>query len=137
MELQDALTWARDRSSGVLATQRKSGRPQLSNVTYLAGDDGTLRVSALSSRAKVHNIRRDGRVSLHVTDEAFSTWVVFECDAALSASARDDAAVVDELVEFFSLLGRENVATDEFRATLIADDRLILRLRPTDAYGNS
>src|SRR4029077_3693617 len=50
----------RRRNEGILVTQRRDGRPQLSNVNY-AFDPGSLviRISTTNDRAKVSNLRRN------------------------------------------------------------------------------
>ena len=55
---------------GVLATIKRDGRPQLSNVGY-AWDDGLVRVSVTADRAKTRNLQRDPRVTLHVASPDF------------------------------------------------------------------
>ena len=88
---------------GVLVTLRKDGWPQLSNVNY-AWDAGaqTIRVSTTDDRAKTSNMRRDPRVSFHVTTSDFWSYVVVDGQAELSAVAKDphDAAV-EELVDLY------------------------------------
>ncbi len=45
MDLERALEFVRPRNKAVLTTIRTDGRPQLSNVLYAIGDDGTLMFS--------------------------------------------------------------------------------------------
>ena len=78
MELDSALDFVRSRHQGVLITLKRDGRPQLSNIAYDLGDDGVVRVSITDGRAKTANIRRDDRVSLHVTRDDFYAYVVME-----------------------------------------------------------
>ena len=136
MDVADALEFAKARQRAVLATNRKSGRPQLSNVSFYVEGNGAISVSALASRAKTHNLKRDPRASLHVTDEGYDLWVTVECDVDVSASAQEDPRIIDDLVAFFGRLGRDGVTTDAFRETLIDENRLMLALRPRHAYGN-
>ena len=63
MDLTEALTFVRARSQGVLTTIRANGRPQLSNILYVPGDEGMLRISVTDDRAKTKNLRRDPRAS--------------------------------------------------------------------------
>jgi PPOX class probable F420-dependent enzyme len=57
---------------GVLVTLRKDGRPQLSNVNYAwYPEEQTIKVSTTDDRAKTGNMRRDPRVSFHVTSGDF------------------------------------------------------------------
>lgn len=136
MDLDDALAYARARDNGVLLTLKRDGRPQASNVKYVVGGDGLVRISVTADRAKAANAARDPRVSLHVTAEDFWSYVVLEGDAELSAVAadpRDDA--VEELVALYRDLLGEHDDWDEYRRSMVADRRLVLRLRPTHAYG--
>lgn len=136
MELDAALDFIRSRQNGILATIKRDGRPQLSNITYSLGDDGIVRISVTDGRAKTANIRRDNRVSLHVSQEDFWAYVVVEADADPSpvASAPDDPTV-DELVEYYRAAAGEHPDWDEYRSVMVAEGRLVLRLRPTRAYG--
>lgn len=56
----------------VLATIRRDGRPQLSNVMYTWDAQSRMaRVSTTATRAKARNLRRDPRATLYVPpDEA-------------------------------------------------------------------
>lgn len=136
MHLDTALSFVRDRRDGVLTTLKADGRPQLSNITYWVTDDATILISATGGRAKSNNLQRDGRASLHVTSDDFWSYVVVEADAEVSpVAASPDDAVVDELVEYYRTLSGEHPDWDEYRRAMVADGRLVLRLRPTYAYG--
>jgi len=131
-----ALDYLRDRNRGVLATLKADGRPQLSNVMYVVGDDGLVRVSVTADRAKTANARRDPRVALHVTAEDFWSYVVVEGEAELGAvAAEPDDSTVEELVEHYRSMQGEHEDWQEFRTAMVRDERLVLRLRPTYAYG--
>lgn len=136
MDIETALAYARDHRRAVLITLKSDGRPQSSNVTQWTGDDGVVRVSVTDTRAKVRNLRRDPRVSLHVLADDFWSYVVLEGDAELSpVAASPDDATVDELVEYYRAVSGEHPDWDDYRAAMVADQRLVLRLRPTHAYG--
>lgn len=136
MNLDAALDFIRPRQNGVLATQKRDGRPQLSNITYSLGADGVVRISVTDGRAKTANVRRDNRVSLHVSQEDFWAYVVVEADAELSpVSAAPDDATVDELVEYYRAAAGEHPDWDEYRSVMVSESRLVVRLRPTRAYG--
>jgi PPOX class probable F420-dependent enzyme len=136
MSLEQASTFASQRRHGVLVTLRRDGRPQLSNILYFPGANGTIRISVTDSRAKTNNLRRDPRASLHVSRDDFFAYVVLEGDASLSpvATAVDDA-VVDELVEMYRLAQGEHPDWDEYRRAMVDDKRIVLTLTPTHAYG--
>jgi hypothetical protein len=44
-------------------------------------------------------------------------------------------ATVGELVELYRELQGEHPDWDEYRASMVADERLVVRLRPSRAYG--
>ena len=136
MELDTALAFVRDHRNGVLITLKSDGRPQSSNIIYTVADDDRIRVSITSTRAKYHNLERDPRVSMHVNAEDFWSYAVVEADAELSpvAAAPDDAAV-DELVEMYQAIQGDHPDWDDYRRTMVDDQRLVVTIRPTHAYG--
>ena len=136
MDLTTALDYLRDHRNGVLVTLKADGRPQLSNIIYSIDDEGVVRVSITADRAKFHNARRDPRVSLHVTADDFWSYVVVEGDADLSpiAGSPDDETVEELVVNYRAMVG-DHEDWDEFRQAMVRDQRLLLRLRPTHAYG--
>jgi PPOX class probable F420-dependent enzyme len=135
MDLNQALTFARGRAVGTLATIRANGRPQLSNILYVVGDD-TITISVTDARAKTVNLRRDPRASLYVVGDNVYQWVVIEALAELSPVAADPHdATVDALVAYYRAGQGEHPDWDEYRAAMVADRRLVLTLRPERAYG--
>lgn len=136
MELADALDFLRQRHQGVLATLKRDGRPQLSNIAFLLGDDGAIRISATADRAKTHNLRRDPRASLHVTDDSFGAYCVIEGDVTVTPEATDpDDPTADALVDYYHGLRGEHPDWAEYRRTMVADRRLLLLITPARAYG--
>ena len=133
------LAFVADHNRGVLTTIKRDGRPQLSNVGYAwDSTDGTglIRVSVTDDRAKTRNLRRDPRLSLHVTSADFWTWVVVEGTAELTPVAADPHdATVDELVGLYRSLAGEHDDWDDYRASMVKDGRLVIRITPTSAYG--
>ena len=122
---------------GVLATIKRDGRPQLSNVGYAYDPGGeVIRVSVTDDRAKTRNLRADPRVTLHVASKDFWTWVAVEGTAELTPVAADPHdATVDELVAYYRGVSGEHDDWDEYRAAMVADRRLVVRFRPEHAYG--
>lgn len=135
MDLDDALAFVRSTPRAVLATVRGDGRPQLSNVLQHTGEDGVVRVSITATRAKYANLRRRPWAALHVTSEDFWRYAVLEGPVELSAEAADDDAVVEELVALYRALSGEHPDWAEYRRTMVADRRVVARLRPERAYG--
>ena len=136
MDMERALEVVAEQHKCVLATIKRDGRPQLSNVMYALGDDGLIRVSITDDRAKTANIRRDPRVSMYIGREDFWAYLVVEGDAELSpVAAAPDDATVSELVDLYRSLQGEHDDWDDYRAAMVRDRRLVLRIRPTHAYG--
>ncbi|MDQ2757290.1 MAG: PPOX class F420-dependent oxidoreductase [Actinomycetota bacterium] len=134
----DLVALVASRTNGTLTTIKRDGRPQLSQVSY-AWSPGhrTLRVSTRATLAKVHNLRRDPRASMLVTDEAGWSYAVLEGAARFSevASAPDDAAT-DTLVELYrTIAGQEHPDWDDYRRAMVADGRLVLTVDVERAYG--
>jgi PPOX class probable F420-dependent enzyme len=134
--LDDALAFARTTRQSVLTTIRRNGRPQLSNVVHTVSDDGIIRISITADRAKYHNLVREPWAALYVTSANFFAYAVIECDASLTpVAARADDATVDELVAVYRAAMGEHDDWDEFRAAMVSDRRVVVRLSPTRAYG--
>jgi PPOX class probable F420-dependent enzyme len=136
MELSKALGAARATHQSVLTTLRADGRPQLSNVVHLVGDDDVLRISTTDPRAKTANLRRRPWAALKVDGENFWSYAVLEGDVSLSPVAEQvDDAAVEELIGIYRGISGEHPDWDDYRRSMIADRRLVIRLRPTYAYG--
>lgn len=136
MDIAEVLDHLRTQRGGVLITQRRDGRPQSSNISYAVGDDGLVRISVTADRAKTKNVERTPHASLHVSRPDFWAYVVVDADAQLSPVATDPGdATVEELVALYRSLQGEHDDWDDYRRAMVADRRLVLRLRPTHAYG--
>ena len=101
---------------GVLATQKRDGRPQLSNVSYAVDDDGRIKISTTGTRVKARNLRRDRRASLAVRGDTWQEYLVVEGDAeVLEGDVLDDLRRVYEKIrgphpnwaEFYEAMRRE------------------------------
>ena len=118
-------------------THRANGWPQLSNVTYAwDAKNQVIKISVTDGRAKTRNLRRDRRASFHVTSDDFWNYVVVDGHAELSAVAADphDAAV-EELVELYRMAAGEHPDWDDYRAAMVRDKRLVIRIPAERAYG--
>jgi PPOX class probable F420-dependent enzyme len=125
------------RRLGVVVTLKRDGRPQLSNVNYHYDREADLvRVSVTDNRAKVRNLRRDPRASLHVTSDDGWQWVVAEGTAELSPVAEEpDDDTVEELIRLYRAVQGEHPDWDDYRAAMVRDRRLVLRLPVSRVYG--
>ncbi|MBM7087568.1 PPOX class F420-dependent oxidoreductase [Streptomyces sp. NPDC012461] len=124
-------------NSGVLVTLKGDGRPQLSNVNHAYDpDERIVRVSVTDDRAKTRNLRRDPRASYHVTTDDRWAYTVAEGTAELSPVARDPYdATVEELIRLYRDVQGEHPDWDDYRAAMVRDRRLVLRLHVERAYG--
>ncbi|MBA2531409.1 MAG: PPOX class F420-dependent oxidoreductase [Nocardioidaceae bacterium] len=136
--MDDALVrLLREKERGVLATIRRDGRPQLSNVNYAYHDAARIiRVSITDDRAKARNLRRDPRAAFHVTTDDGWAYVVADATAELTPVAQDpDDATVEELIELFRAVQGEHPDWGDYRAAMVRDRRLVLRLHVERLYG--
>ncbi len=136
MELERALDAMRATHQSVLVTLRRDGRPQLSNVVQVVGDDGVIRISTTAERAKTANLRRRPWAALKVDGDNFWSYAVVEGDVELTPIAESpDDATVDELVQVYQAISGEHPDWPDYRRAMVTDRRLVIRLRPTYAYG--
>jgi PPOX class probable F420-dependent enzyme len=139
MAMDDALVeLLGKRRVGVLATIKRDGRPQLSNVSFTYDEAMTrIRVSTTDGRAKTANMRRDPRVSFHVSSKDGWSYVVAEGTASLSPVASDPRdATVQELIEIYrTISGGEHPDWDDYRAAMVRDRRLVLTIAVDRVYG--
>jgi PPOX class probable F420-dependent enzyme len=122
---------------GILVTLKRDGRPQLSNVGHTFDPERKLiRISVTAGRAKTKNLSRDPRAGYYVTSGDMNAYLGVDADAELSPVAADPAdPTVEELVEMYRLIGGEHSDWDEYRAAMVADERLVLKLWIKHAYG--
>jgi len=136
MELDTALQWAGNRHNGVLITIRADGRPQSSDISFSV-DDGSFLISVTEDRAKARNLRRDPRAVLHITDPANWSYLSFDGTAELSptAAASDDETVDRLAAQYEAVTGGPHPDWDDFRRTMVADHRLMVRFIPASVVG--
>jgi PPOX class probable F420-dependent enzyme len=136
MDLGTGLDWAKTRRNAVLITLRADGRPQSSDVAYVL-DGRTFLVSVTHDRAKTHNMRRDPRIVLHITDPSAWTYLSFDGTAELSpvtTSTGDETN--DRLVAYFrAVRGEEHPDWDEYRRAMVDQGRLLVAFTPTTVVG--
>ena len=152
MDLWELIAGA---NAGTLATIKRDGRPQLSDVNYTAdAEHRVIRISTRAPLAKTRNLHRDPRASLHVSASGFSApsggpgagsstaadgsgYAVAEATATLSAVATDEHdATVEELIEVYRLVqGGDHPDWADYRRAMVADQRLVLRLDVERVYG--
>ncbi|MCV7192048.1 PPOX class F420-dependent oxidoreductase [Mycolicibacterium brumae] len=124
-------------SLGVLATIKRDGRPQLSNVAYHFDPRSlTFSVSVTEPRAKTRNLRRDPRASILVDADDGWAYAVAEGEAELSATAADPHDdTVAKLIELYRQIHGEHPDWDEYREAMVTDRRVLLTLTISHLYG--
>lgn len=121
----DLLEFLRTRHNGMLATNRKDGRPQLSPNTVGLNRDDKLVIATYPARAKVHNIRRDPRVSLIVMSPGWSDPYV-QVDGV--ARVIDLPEAVEPLVEYFRCISGEHSDWDEYRTAMVRQGKCLIEI---------
>ncbi|HEY0487652.1 MAG TPA: PPOX class F420-dependent oxidoreductase [Mycobacteriales bacterium] len=121
---------------GVLATLKRDGAPQMSNVLYVTDPDGrVVRISTTGDRAKARNLTRDPRAALHVLGDDFWNYAVAEGTVTLSgiATTPGDDATRELLAVHSRFYGDQD--PDAFGEEMIAARRLVVRLHVDRLYG--
>ena len=109
------LDFVRERGHWVLTTRRKSGGLQVSPVTGAVASDDSLMVATYPQRAKVHNIRADGEVTICVlSDEFGGAWVQVDGTARIV----DLPEAIDGLVEYYRAAAGEHPDWAEYREAM-------------------
>ena len=130
MDLDEAREFVRGHHRAVLATMRKDGTPQLSPVTPGVDDAGAIVVSTRETAAKTKNVRRDGRAWICVfTDQFFGQFVQLE--GSVTVVSLPDA--MDGLVDYYRSISGEHPDWDDYRAAMVRDQRVLLRIELTRA----
>jgi len=125
-----AADFLRAHHRAVLATSRADGRPQLSPVLCVADDEGRVLISTRETALKTRNLRRDPRASLCVfTDSFFGEWVQAEGDAEVISLPE----AMDLLVDYYRRVAGEHSDWADYRAAMVRDRRVIVRITITRA----
>lgn len=126
-----------DSRMATLATIKKDGRPQLSNIVYVyQREHDVIHVSVTADRAKTHNLQRDPRASLIINADGGWKYAVADVDADLGpvcADPHDES--VEALVKLYRSLQGEHDDWDDYRAAMVRERRLPLTLHVTHLYG--
>src|ERR1700744_91737 len=126
-----------DNSLGVLATLKRDGRPQLSNVSYyFDARSVSIQVSITEPRAKTRNLRRDPRATLLVSSDDGWSYAVAEGPATLTppAAAPDDDTV-EALIALYRNIAGEHPDWDDYRQAVVPHRRVVRALPIAHVYG--
>ena len=124
-------------SLGVLATIKRDGRPQLSNVSYWFDKRNlAIQASITETRAKTRNLRRDPRAAIHVSSDDGWAYAVAEGDATLTPPATStDDDTVEALIGLYRNIAGEHPDWDDYRRAMVEDRRVLMTLPISHVYG--
>lgn len=123
VDRQALLEFVRPRHQWVMATVRQDGRPQVSPVTGGVNPDGQLVVSTYPHRDKVHNLRRDPRVTVCVLSDHFGgAWVQVDGQATVTRVPE----AVEGMVEYFRAVSGEHPDWDDYRAAMLRQGKCLI-----------
>ena len=123
VDLEGLLEFVRPRHQWIMSTTRQDGRPQMSPVTGGVNTDGRLLVSTYPSRDKVHNIRRDSRVTACVMSDHFGgAWVQVDGNAEII----DLPDGLEGMVDYFRAVSGEHPDWDEYRAAMVRQGKCLI-----------
>src|SRR5215470_15505442 len=130
MDIDAALEFIASQHNAVLATLKADGTPQLSPVTVGVDDAGHAVISTRQTAYKVRHIRRDPRVWLCVSPDAFyGNWV----QLAGTAQAVELPEAMEGLVDYYRGISGEHPDWDDYRAAMEREKRVLLRITVTRA----
>jgi PPOX class probable F420-dependent enzyme len=131
------VAWLRPRHQAVLATTRRDGSPQTSNVVF--GFDGSqARISVTASRAKTANMRRNPGVVLHVLGDSFWQYAAISSTARLTAVSVEagDETGRELLALYEAVSGGPHPDPAEFFQAMVTESRLAAVLTPVSAVSS-
>jgi PPOX class probable F420-dependent enzyme len=133
MDVAAGLEFLTTHHRAVLATRRVDGGTQLSPVN--AGVvDGDVVISSRAMLAKVANLRRHPPASVLVLNDGFyGQWVQLDGPAEIVDQSAEDT--LDLLVEVYRAIAGEHPDWDDYRAAMVRDERVVIRIRPQRAAG--
>jgi PPOX class probable F420-dependent enzyme len=130
MNLDDALAFVREQHDAIMLTHRRDGSPQMSPIACGVDADGKIVVSTRETALKTKNLRRDRRVSLCVITHGFyGDWI--QVDGTAEIVSLPDA--MERLVDYYRSLRGEHPDWDDYRAAMVREQRVIVRITPERA----
>ncbi|MFI5052840.1 MAG: PPOX class F420-dependent oxidoreductase [Acidimicrobiia bacterium] len=125
MNLDEAREFIREHHDAVLLTYRRDGSPQMSPITCNVDPAGHVVVSTRETALKTKNLRRDPRLSLCVVSQGFyGDWI--QVDGVAEVVSLPDA--MEPLVDYYRSLRGEHPDWDDYRAAMVRDRRVIVRI---------
>ena len=133
MDLDRALDFIREHHHAVMQTYRRDGSPQMSPIACNVDADGLIVVSTRETAMKVKHLTRDPQVAICVlSDGFFGEWVQIEGTAELVHLPE----AMDGLVEYYRRVSGEHPDWDDYRAAMVRDRRVLVRITVTRSGPN-
>lgn len=121
----DVREFIRAHHRGVMATTRSDGGSAMSPVLVGVDDDGSLVISTRETARKTAHVRRTGRAAVCVfQDSFFGEWVFAEGPTSVESVPR----ALEALVRYYRGVSGEHPDWDEYRAAMLRDRRVLLRM---------
>jgi PPOX class probable F420-dependent enzyme len=133
MDTAEALQFIRDNHRGVLMTYRQDGAVQASPVTASVDSEGLVAISSRETAFKVKHLQRDPRAAYcGFGDAFFGDWVQVEGRAELVHLPE----ALEPLVEYYRSVAGEHPDWDDYRAAMVRDQRVLIRIQVERAGPN-
>jgi PPOX class probable F420-dependent enzyme len=130
MDIEQAREFIRRNHRAVLTTYHRDGRAQASPVTVGVDGEGYVIVSSRETALKTRNLARDPRAVVCVlTDAFFGEWVYVEGRASIVHLPE----ALEPLVDYYRGISGEHPDWDDYRAAMVRDQRVLLRIDITRA----
>jgi PPOX class probable F420-dependent enzyme len=120
-----------DHHAAVMASIKEDGQPHVARIGC-GLVDGRLWSSGTQRRARTRYIRRDPRATLFVMDARNAYhWLGLEC----RVNILEGPDAVDQNLALYRVLAGEPTDLEEYRAAMVAEQRLIFEFEIQRAYG--
>lgn len=130
MDFDVARDFVRRHHRAVLVTYHPDGRSQVSPVTVGVDGAGHLVISTRETATKVRNLTRDPRAVVCVlTDAFYGDWVYVEGRAQVVHLPE----AMQPLVDYYRDISGEHPDWDDYRAAMVRDRRVLVRITITRA----
>jgi PPOX class probable F420-dependent enzyme len=133
MTIDEALDFIRNNHRAVLATERADGGVAMSPIVVGVDADRDLVVSTRETAMKTQHVRRTGRASVCVMNDGFfGSWAVVEGPARVVSLPE----AMEPLVDYYRDNFGEHPDWDDYRAAMVREQRVIIKLTPQRAGPN-
>jgi PPOX class probable F420-dependent enzyme len=130
MNKAQALEYLKENHRGVLATAKKDGRPQLSNIGYFYAEDGEIKISTTSDRVKARNIARNPQVSMVAQGDNWYQYLVVEGTATVS----EEGQLAELRQVYEGIAGKPHPDWQEYDEAMLRDHRVIISIKIEKMY---